>query len=910
MSSMRISQKSKACTVALLVSLAFIICAVFSSFCFLDGRAAEGDTVNRNEAGVRFVQVATGEDFAIGLTYNGDLYGWSLLDADSSEVGSQNASSLSRYYSTVPTKINVQWITGPSDDGDLWEDNEYHTARTEADTIVQIAATRYTAAFITKSGAIYTWGKDVIDAPYTSNEKSARLLLRDGADGHSPSLLEPYMINYDYYTFTDSSEAKKKPMANIKPYASAGGAFVDMSIAGGEYNYILVYKRGQSAYRSFVWGSLLYGVTNRGGAEFYSASGNNVDNILIEDNYRMVYDTGLNGAEVKAKAVAGGYTVGINTGAAAVSGSTSLLLHGKNFVMPSGNVTMTEADSVKEYAAVKTTNLYNAADEVYLSYEQSAPAGNYKITGAIAGGKHSSELNGILFNDSETSLNPDQESYYARQAATGALTFAPSANFDGRNLFVFDSQGERLCIMEEDGTTIAANNYSQIVLNNVSLGNDIGYGIANDGKIYAWGDNSLGQGGGGTATVGNSAPKQFTPSKTADTKYISVAAGKQYSGYVSDGTDSFNRAFVTDKTFAGTDNVTFDPAFRNGVDYISGALTDNGELYVWSNGTQDPQKITFGNKTDGGIYSKFAAVYSGYGNNIIALTAQGKVVLIQHGAAEENKGFITCGSYRQKIYDAFKTRDGAGLATPMENWRVNNGNTARFTVATNDETNKNEPALGSLTFYLDKAVSSQNTVYVNDSASAAPDTITVGSIERTYSGNRKSLVNLNNIGDRYRLLDPDKDANKTFLTASAQSNTLSKDALTPRFYLNGVEMTKAQREYMFDYSFVYNENEGVGLRIAPKQSSKGGTVTAELYIARYDCSANFSVTGSGSSVTVTDKANYYDYELVTLSFTVENTPSYKRLEAFRDLEGGTAEGKGKGNSYIPLLDPNNEYNKY
>ena len=70
------------------------------------------------------------------------------------------------------------------------------------------------------------------------------------------------------------------------------------------------------------------------------------------------------------------------------------------------------------------------------------------------------------------------------------------------------------------------------------------------------------------------------------------------------------------------------------------------------------------------------------------------------------------------------------------------------------------------------------------------------------------------------------------------------------------------------------------------------------------------MTGSGSSVTVSDNANYYDYELVTLSFTVENTPSYKRLEAFRDLEGGTAEGKGKGNSYIPLLDPNNEYNKY
>ena len=101
---------------SLAVCATFIICAALS-FLFVNVGGVPKAAGETGEHGVRFVQVAAGQDFAIGLTYDGDLYGWSLLDGRSGATSvNTGATTLGGYYTSVPTKIDVTFRYGPGTD--------------------------------------------------------------------------------------------------------------------------------------------------------------------------------------------------------------------------------------------------------------------------------------------------------------------------------------------------------------------------------------------------------------------------------------------------------------------------------------------------------------------------------------------------------------------------------------------------------------------------------------------------------------------------------------------------------------------------------------------------------------------------------------------------------------------------
>ncbi|MCL2256164.1 MAG: hypothetical protein FWC11_04815, partial [Firmicutes bacterium] len=124
-----------------------------------------------------FVQVEAGEDFAIGLTIDGEIYGWSLIRGSNSDFGWQDnrhiftsddegvhvyemsQRTLGQFYPGIPTRIPVTFRGMRSIDNSPWHLQGIGGNEIE-DRIVQIATTRTAAAFITQRGFIYTWGSD------------------------------------------------------------------------------------------------------------------------------------------------------------------------------------------------------------------------------------------------------------------------------------------------------------------------------------------------------------------------------------------------------------------------------------------------------------------------------------------------------------------------------------------------------------------------------------------------------------------------------------------------------------------------------------------------------------------------------------------------------------------------------
>ncbi len=881
MKSQKSSNSIKALAVSVIVCMALILSTVFS-FCLYKTKGAAAEDGAREENGVRFVQVAAGEDFAIGLTYDGDLYGWSLLDgehADGETLGSR--------YTSTPTKINVVLRAGPGSNGTRsWNNSNYHDTYENQnsgrkDRILQIAATRYTAAFITEAGYLYTWGSDAThrDYDYTAESSAVHnLLLRPCTAVGSATAerwYEPYIIDYGYYGETGGN---KHALTAIIP-----NSFGNMSIAGGEYNYIFVYSTS-NGYYSFVWGGMQYAITNR--AEVGSYSSPEVLGSITSGRY--VFQTPYTINNVSAvTAVAGGYTVGMNnkySGGELFANTTSLTLRGRNFISTQP-LTSSAEGKLKPVPTVATNKLnysIEGVDSVVASNGYSemtyAQGTSYTVEDAIIGGY--SVKQGTVQNPGDgryvTSIGAGGASadgrnadlYYGRQAvaASGSGTITYSGNSDKYNsLEIYNSDG----IAINDGESDA-----KLIHNDVSLGNDIGYGIRN-GQLYAWGDNACGQLTSAVSEQFSSYPKQIM----AGTSFISVAAGKQIS--------SADKPFIFNETLNGTD---FSESVRNDEKFISGAVAENGNLYVWSNNSSTPQALVFGGATVNGgnsaksEYNYFAAVYSGYKNNLFAITRLGKLVRIVY----DNDS----GEYKQTVYDKFIGSENNEIV----NWTAGNlDNKVNFAVRAKDWADPTTPPeLGAFTLYLDNGYVNKSSISLN----GVSDDNTEEKAHK-YAGVRGSIVTANAIGDVYRILDYNNDSGIKYLNTtgtSADDRSLTAEQLKPVFKFNGVVMEDKQRENMFDFDIVYSAEYGIGIQISPKQSSKDGEITVEFYVARFDCAENFVI--DSDSFPQADNGIYYDYKKCSLKFTIENTPAYKVFERMGD----------DGNSNIPLLDPNNAYN--
>ena len=217
---------------------------------------------------LKFKQVAAGEDFAIALTYNGDLYGWSLTKAETDNNFNDSATTLGGYYPAKPHRIDVEktYITYTSDNGEyvveesgvskIEAQQKVHSGG-EGDEIIQIAATRTTAAFLTEQGIIYTWGKDDDVEPADTTKdgihNELNLLCRT-PDTNNPKF-KPAMINYKAHADFQAISPREEIANTDKTVTSRV-----KSLSASEYNYVAYYYSddNRANIKNFIWGQTVY----------------------------------------------------------------------------------------------------------------------------------------------------------------------------------------------------------------------------------------------------------------------------------------------------------------------------------------------------------------------------------------------------------------------------------------------------------------------------------------------------------------------------------------------------------------------------------------------------------------------------------------------------------------------------
>ncbi len=887
-----------------------------------------------NETGVRFVQVAAGDDFAIGLTYNGDLYGWSTRETG---AGSNSPNSLGTYYTKEPRKITVNFKAGPNSSSASivgWNNTAYHARSTRSDRIIQIAATRTTAAFVTNTGYIYTWGYDITpDAKYSS-EKAHMLLLRNCSSSDSTKSnneKEPHIINYGYHlSDPDNANTIASDTNGLSQIIPSNNAMTDISIAGGEYSYTFMYTRSNATY-VYMWGSLLYENKITVSTQGYRNYNEGSDDLNAGNITRSAYILPYKGV---GKVVAGGYTMGINMqpgeSDSRTEHTTSLMLRGKNFITSSPVVTTTETGSgTTHYTPVNTVRVptpstpYNVNSETTdnkgandIRFKKDASSAQITYEDALIGARAAiQDGNYAKPNAIGVGEKINNDLAFGRQVVGVTSGSDSGENFD----YKVDPTDFDQNIYGSDGKAINVGDADlKIVPDAVSLGNDIGYGISG-GVLYSWGDNYNNQNGAadytpaseGTPASGaayRDIPTKALNATVTNSNIFDVAAGKQLSGA--------KKAFHATDTFA-SDNVTFSEDVKNLPDYITGILRntdplndDASELWVWSNNAPTPTRLFYGgvnSASDVNYYNQFVKLYSGYGNKLFAITRLGQVVMIEY------KG----GSYVQTIYDKFN--DGTGV---YDNWNVaaeTNNVAANFVSFEGGASATPENPLPELGVY---------TITVNDGGIRSIDTVNLNSTENEYKGARKSLVTENKAGNVYRILNPDDDETNITLVPTTSNGLTSvqysvdEGTFSPKFYwtANGATFnrttdilsdekvgiteittgddagfTKVGNLFMYKYENVKatpdaeGDPNNTGLIIKPLQSTKGGRVKIEFYIGRY------ATTGDTHA---NEKQLFFDYKLCTFDFNVLNTPAYKNYQAFDN----------DGYANIPLLDPNNSSN--
>ncbi|MCL2861106.1 MAG: hypothetical protein FWE22_01685 [Firmicutes bacterium] len=286
------------CFIALFVVMSIFTMGNFSVG-FIQTEAAENRLI--------FVQVEAGEDFAIGLTIDGELYGWSLTREQT--TFNQNINhifsgddefeytrrmwnyTLGDFYPGIPTRIPVNFRemrSSPSSYGGL-AIGSVNTITN--DRIVQIAATRTAAAFVTDRGFVYTWGIDVpnmgvetevmergLHLPWQSGLLHRNVLARsesretpgEGLVGgineyfpmSQPSFFVPDLIDFRTFRYFDAagrhasgSDTFGIAIDNNNMENDIGArARRAVSIWGGTDNFVVQRHDGQFA----AWGNLTY----------------------------------------------------------------------------------------------------------------------------------------------------------------------------------------------------------------------------------------------------------------------------------------------------------------------------------------------------------------------------------------------------------------------------------------------------------------------------------------------------------------------------------------------------------------------------------------------------------------------------------------------------------------------------
>ncbi|MDE7455046.1 MAG: hypothetical protein K2M64_04385, partial [Clostridia bacterium] len=423
--------------------------------------AADGDNTPDT---LKFKQVAAGDDFVIALTYNGDLYGWSLSKDPQDEHANDfnnSATTLGGYYPVKPHRINVTMTYATyNSDGSIYQSNITNPTHNRYiggsdDKIKQIAATRTTAAFLTTQGLIYTWGKNDDTEPTNTNSDAVSILnllhITEDAAKASKFVSSPTMISYNGTQGNQGTGAfmELAPSVTISNNRVTESSARVTSISASEYNYA-AYYRYNSNNKVCIWGQTVY---QQLGAD------NDFDKFAPATNKRWQTDVTYSDNGV---VYASGNSIYLGDGNVyAVDNSHGLYVRGKNYTVKAGAAL--DKNNTKENGAYTYTKL----DSKYVN--------NLLTTGdATDGYAFTSEAE---YDKDTHSGHPDFVLENAVIKNFAQITSGVSVGGD------YDAQ-----FKTSDGENAVSTKVTKF-----SAGAGYGYLINVSGEVVAWGDTSLGQ---------------------------------------------------------------------------------------------------------------------------------------------------------------------------------------------------------------------------------------------------------------------------------------------------------------------------------------------------------------------------------------------------------------------------------
>lgn len=808
---------------ALCLGLLFAVTTLLGLVALPVARASYGS--NAKIETLKFKQIAAGDDFAIALTYDNDLYAWSLLDKTGgrnggNETGLNTAlvqsaadATLGQYYPSTPIRLEVKFYTAST--------TEVGRAEDPNDSIVQIAATRKTAAFVTAHKYIYVWGKDVeeptLDSSDSNTVNSTNLLLRDGTragtayyNGRTLDLFEPALINY----------TKENTQNTLKNLLNASSVM----LSAGEYNY--------SAYdgaTNYVWGQNLYNQME------FAASATNLQ--------KLKSDFGSEAQFANGKVYVGDGTLFF------MDSGNNLRFKGKNFtdLKYAGN------------AFTATNGVFGTGGDYHTAYTQGSDGTG--IVQAVA--------NAVTQQESVVGSN----SYWHVAAGDTNITLNTSTG----------------TLYTSDGET----KFSDVYRAPITAGSGQAYVLDSNGALHVFG-----------ATA-------YTSKKPTGSTYVQAVAGKILTGRPV--VEGYSDAALNAPNAEKWNSDALDAAYLDKTDYIGAALTGDGSVTVFgSHGTDtstvntELTKYGVASGTGNANPHKVTALYGGYGDHLFLLTTYGEIFHVTYN-----------GGYKVETYDTFTDETGETIV----NWDLNTNAKVDFlTGYYNTAANSGEETLSTVTVSLGSIT--ENRINRNDNAASY-----VSGTFDTQNANYE-FVKENLAGDAQRILLPAASAAVTvnkYEVSNGPDATVSKTTFTTndaratnvggqndvKFYWSNNLTTPVAPAIVaryFTVEFRYysaNDNERkpyIDFVITPVRSTQGRTIVMKYGVGRYDSESNFNRSVEPAS----GNSYFYDCKQAQIAVSVGNTPYTVAYEA-----KVTDPVKGiEGNSSVPVLDPNNPYNRY
>ncbi len=766
---------------------------------------------------LKFKQVAAGEDFAIALSYDNYLYGWSLTRENNEEgnkltpTGSLTKdSTLGDYYPATPQRIDVKFYSIVESDSKTSYVIGYNNAVVE-DTIVQIAATRTTAAFVTQKGYVYTWGKDTQE-PVSSGMGDSRLLLRnititDNSGSYfagtvaKPHDFLPAPVNY-------AAAIAMHPARN----GCDGTSVLSVpKLSAGDTNYALYYPNADN--HNYIWGESVYELLNTGSYAF--------DKQITVQGY-------ANASQMYAGAGTLFYK----------DSDDKFKVRGKNYTVQQGaNVTSETTEGNTTWTAQKITT------GVFATTTESSGTLNLWSGGTYVTSEHVENKTDNYY-DFDNAVIPNSGAELSSAPESLKSDYTPTfKNSDYDNADV-----------------------NALALPAVTAGEGYVYMLGNNGALSVLGDTTLGQ---NAVTGGNYV--QAVAGKITVGKTILERLPTRDT-HAKGNPDKWTKA---DNTY------TLDNAYADGTTYISAALNDAGAVTVFGHiGAQalSSQNITqtLLNKHGVSNTNKIVAMASGYGNNLFLLSELGKIYRIT--TPSESDTTLQCIAYDTFQDAAGKTIANWTVNSANTISFIGSSSVSAGYFDTSAE--QGQEVRATATVSLNGVVENKRVIGDDGTVSYVPreeedkDSFVTATSDKVISSNRAADV-------YRLIVPVNKDAafknNENFVADAAEDESklqnISQASATPEgvglieFYWNDSENTAMPAEVAFRYFklqfTVDQDTHDVSFMVIPKMSTGGRNIVIRYWVGRYDTTAAFGLGANGNG--------FYDFKPVEVKVSIGNT---------------------------------------